>query len=115
MKYLVLMLALLIAVPLPQSALACEMQQEQEMPASPVDPDASGQEHDCCPPEPAEADKESGSCDGSDHCGACLAGASAVPPAPGSVSNRRIQAVLADIKRPLIPVIDRSFYRPPIA
>jgi len=115
MKLLALILALLLAAPLPQMAFACAAEQGLEMPASAVGSDSMDHEHDCCPSEPETTEEDGGPCEGADHCGACLAGASALPPALSSLSNLPIQAALADIKPPLIPVMGRLLYRPPIA
>ena len=115
MKYLVLILALLIAAPLPQTAIACMAEQGKEMPAPAVDSDSMDHEHDCCPSAPETTEEDGAPCEGADHCGACLAGASALPPALSSLSNLPNRAALADITPPLIPLIGRVFYRPPIA
>lgn len=116
MKYLLLSLFLLIAMPSAQAGL-CVMQAGQDAATTaqqgPVD---TADEHDCCPggagDDSLAADE---GCESGSHCGACYLGASAIP-----VTSSAARAELPVIA----PVFLASFmasshfgppFRPPIA
>lgn len=110
-----LTLALLIAAPLPQTVVACDMQQEEGAPARTQQDEGSDAGHDCCDGDKADEPAPDGNCDDTSHCSACFAGASAVLTSQTSNVTPTSHFVFTAFTAPSIPGHDLPPYRPPIA
>ena len=108
MKFLVLILALLMAVP-PVQAGVCAMNAGQESAAM------ADQGHDCCPGESSEMADEDPACDGSSHCGACVTGTAAISSAVQNLFDWDVCLDGHPLAASLPPSHDSPPYRPPIS
>lgn len=109
MKYLLLIMALLLALP-PVQAGGCGVGGLQD----PVQQSA-GANHDCCPSNAVEDDAQERACEDGSHCAGCIITVAVVPLTLASVAHLR---PLTDFTVPL-PVLEPSHtlppFRPPIS
>ena len=95
MKFLVLIMALLIAAPTVQAGY-CDMESGQgpDFSQSAADERADTENHDCCPDDDSVDQEAGGSCEGLTHCCSCFLGATAIPVELTPVSSARNHAVI---------------------
>ena len=108
MKHLVILLALLIALPTAQAGY-CGVGDVRDS----VEQSADG--HDCCPGEAAEEPESGTSCGDGNHCSGCMIAMSAVPVAFLQIAHAR-PGVFFDLPLPqTAPSHALPPYRPPIS
>lgn len=109
MKYLVIILALLIAMPTVQAGV-CGMGA-----AGDSIEQAAGDGHDCCPDEPAESAEPEQPCGDGDHCSGCFTAASALPVTIPAFAHARPGADFVSPIPSIAPSHSAPPYRPPIS
>jgi len=115
MKFIAVLLALLIAA-LPVPAGACASFGGDEAAVSAGQPAMGGADHDCCPGGEDAAPEDNGpGCDGSDHCGRCMAPGGVVTAQFELLPVERPESVFAALTADLFPSHDAPPFRPPIA
>ena len=109
MKYLVFILALIIAIPTVQAG-ACGMGDVRDAVEQ-----LSTDDHDCCPGgggEPAEPETP---CEDGNHCGACVTVSSALPATLLLLASVRPDASFDFTAEPVAPSHSIPPFRPPIS
>lgn len=108
MKYLLLILALLIAMPTAQAG-ACGVGGMQDS----VEQVADG--HDCCPDDGAGEAPAEQPCDDGNHCAGCFITVAVVPLSVESLGHQRPNAEFTLSLAQLVPSYSAPPYRPPIS
>ena len=115
MKYVLLSLFLLIAMPSAQAG-SCLMAASQDAPGSAQQtPSAEGGEHDCCPEEAPDSAAADEGCESDSHCGACYLGASAIPVTFYSARSELPSISPVFLSSPMVTSHFGPPFRPPIA
>ncbi len=114
MKFIAVLLALLIAA-LPVPAGACASFDGEGTAISAGQTDMGDGGHDCCPGENDVLEDDGPACDGSDHCGRCMAPGGVVSAQFEWLAVERPASVFAALTADLFPSHDAPPYRPAIA
>lgn len=109
MKYLLLILALLIALPSVQGA-GCGMGGMQDSIEQ-----ADGEGHDCCPGEAADSGPVEPLCEDGNHCAGCIITVAVVPLSLELTGHLRPHADFTVPLTQLVPSHSAPPYRPPIS
>ena len=109
MKYLVLILAILVALPTVQAGY-CSMGEVQD---STVQDASEG--HDCCPGDAADEAVDEGPCEDGDHCSACMIAVSALSASLTPISHARPDARFTAPLPFVAPSHSAPPYRPPFS
>lgn len=109
MKYLLLTLALLVALPSIQAG-GCGMGTMQGSITQ-----AAGEGHDCCPSEAADEGLVEEPCEDGGHCAGCIITVAVVPLTLASIEQLRPLASFTVLLPALVPSHSAPPYRPPIS
>ena len=109
MKYLVFILALLMAVPTVQAG-CCGMGEFQETAEM-----SSDGGHDCCPETETPEPSEEPACGDENHCSGCLISMSAVPASILIIQHEKPNALFFTVIPDTIPSYSLPPFRPPIS